>query len=91
MPLPDYMGPTLTKHKILVGAMDPVPLCAQCPSAEWFVKTPKSDPSKRVSASKAWCFCTKFRAEVYNNIDDPITDCDAYVEAIISLKNKKER
>lgn len=65
-----HCGPTL-KSTLLSDLSDPPPICAQCPAAWWYETNDRFE-----------CFCTKFRATVFDKSNGPVTMCDAREEAI---------
>lgn len=66
------IGPTLLNARELLDKMERVPLCAVCPAGQWY----------RYADDQLHCFCTKFQGVMYNHMKYPVTECDAYDDAV---------
>lgn len=71
-----WVGPVIDASRALLEAMEPLPLCAVCPSAQWY----RTADDKKVEQLEA--FCTQFRGVMYDRRKPAVVACDARIDAI---------
>ena len=77
-----YIGPVIAASRALIEAMQPMPLCAACPAAQWY----RTEDSK--GAVYLAAFCTTFRAVMYDKNQYAVTTCDGRADAIGDLMQR---
>jgi hypothetical protein len=78
----EWMGQTLRGAFDLVKAMPRLPDCAICPAGQWYVLEGES------SGRRLEGFCTQFRAVMYKDARNTVTQCDARLDAIAAIEAK---
>lgn len=69
----DYAGPTVRGGSYLVAKMDPKPICATCPLAQWY-------KIEIAGEEHMECYCSAYRGVMYDG-KRSVTACDAYEDA----------
>ena len=71
-----YVGPVVQASRQLLEKMQPLPLCAVCPSAQWY----RIEVAQGEAHLEA--FCAEFRGVMYDRRKPTVTACDARTDAI---------
>ena len=71
-----YLGPVVQASRKLLDAMEPLPLCAVCPAAQWY----RIEDDQRTPRLEA--FCTAFRGVMYDHRRRAVTACDGRTDTI---------